>query len=1563
MKKIIIFCALVVPSLSAPSGCTESCRTYSNYNSQEHTADLENLAQQATVALDSSPLNFDSSRPGNWSEQDQYKTDGGHGQVYQEHGQYVQGPKRVRFFKKNYTSSYSTGRLGGLESMNLGIANNNGGYDASQLSQTTAERFSHLFDQSSNLEANNYGSAQPILHGHQSSRRVGSQSERLEDFGELSGSTQVSQHGISGFDSQTAQGQDIQSTYGHSQLDASLPGNWSKADSYRTDGGNGRVYEEQGQVVTGPRRIRYYRKNYTSSYTNAGMPNINLGTINLDRDIQQFGKQYDSFGREIHQVSSSNIHSDNQDLQSTGTTYGNNEYRTGSVRVANNDLINSNSQGLSQGTLDIGAPSTNYGQRTSGTRYPQVSTTRDEAATSNSDGNSYVSNQQGSRRIYWQATPRPVTTIGQSGHQQVASSESYTSGTQQSYQNSYGSEDHQISQTANRGGQVHDRVPIGSSRGQYGATSQDILQSQVDQAQQSQVSDSQQSGYAQGQVSTANHDQGGYIQNFGQSSGTRPGQIRHYQEYSSSSSHRTGGYVPDIGTGNLQVDDSQQTQQVTQQHSGRIESSNQQTSYDILHGHNTNGNEGLTQQNEDLTQQATSGIVFGQQTQQTSEPDQFQVGNQHVEDLTQQSEDFVQQISKIELGPQQSTKPGKLQVENQQVGDLIPPDEDLTQQTGGFEDFTQQTSGKIELGQQKSSIPGQLEVENQETHDLTQHADGFDDFTQQTSGKIELGQQQSSIPGQLEIENQETHDLTQQTDGFDDFTQQTSGKIEFGQQTQQSRKPGKLQVENEDVDDLTQQTAGLDDFTQQTSGKIEFGQQFELNKFQGANQETEKVHEQTDGFDDFTQQIPGKVEYGQLETQSSSWRPGPLQVGNQEVENLTQQTGDIDDFIQQTSGKVEMDQQSQSSRKPGNFNADGQSNDDLVQQTGGFGDLMQQTSGNFEFGQETQDSWNVGQPQIGNQQAEDLTQQNEDLTQTTSGFEDFIQSPSESFGNTQKTEQFGLNQQVNEQLPAPKPKLKRKHPKPSQINYVQQGELHQETTGVLQSQQKNDQLNHAQQSNVEWESSDSVQQIAKETVHGQENVNNDNVTPLEVDLEVDDNIRTGNVIRRGDQSQVYYRESAKKPSEVEKPQSNSNVPQQGTVTIQQTGHRPDFTIEHYNGYGERQSGSEWHDTHNVADLTNSEGVRSHPHQSSYVPSTASSSNGQTNYVQSSQSQQSLDNQQQFPESNIGPDFGQQQNTEDFQQQSSQLNFDQNSEDQKDFNDFQQQTSHISFDSRPQYPQYSSDLPQQSSQLNFNKNFDDHKDVDDFQQQSSQSIYESGAHQQNSKNLENQITPVSINNVSQNKLNSEQLHQQYSQNNFGQQAPEILDLTQQSNNNFQTFEKDEQKVGFQQHADNIELDHQQFQYGQEDTDNLQQQSSRFETERDIDQTSQIEQQSTMQKGEDVNIEPRLLEAYGGGSFDSVPSRDIYNNARRNPSATLTPYTSGADPWVIWEKPKVMTTVTTTTEEITTTAPETTTNVPFTTETAVTTEASIWRRFGNKLTNTYDKFRGSARVLFG
>ena len=88
-QSIVILSLLITYALSAPTGCIESCISYVK---QYQTQTSGGLSQTA-----SNLQGLDYSKPGTWSEHNDYDIDNGHGKVHEERGQYVTGPKTVRY--------------------------------------------------------------------------------------------------------------------------------------------------------------------------------------------------------------------------------------------------------------------------------------------------------------------------------------------------------------------------------------------------------------------------------------------------------------------------------------------------------------------------------------------------------------------------------------------------------------------------------------------------------------------------------------------------------------------------------------------------------------------------------------------------------------------------------------------------------------------------------------------------------------------------------------------------------------------------------------------------------------------------------------------------------------------------------------------------------------------------------------------------------------------------------------------------------------------------------------------------------------------------------------------------------------------------------------------------------------------------------------------------------------------------------------------------------------------------------------------------------------------------
>ncbi|EFN70622.1 hypothetical protein EAG_03811 [Camponotus floridanus] len=1009
---IILLSALFVQTLSAPSGCIESCNFYQTSYQNRRTSG--SYQDHAPLVQGSTNLNnYDYARPGNWTEHNQYITDSGHGKVHEERGQYVEGSKRVRYYKQNFSSSYGTGNvdgeLGGQHRYDsLHVPSQHLESQDTQLGQTVTKESGHS-----------------SLHSQQSSTRIGGKNERLEDFGEYG----HSQHGA------------------NVQTSATTPENWSRVDSYKTDGGHGRVFEEEGQYVSGPKKVRYFKKNYTSSYSTSGdaehsetLDKLHSG---LHQNVQQ---ELDKFRREFH----------HQTANIAGLT------QEAAHSFHSNDLQTAESENT-------------YGQQQiSGfRRVPSVGTVRH-----------YTDQQQTEAFADRQQSLYPsVNTYGTESQRSYQSHETHVSRAQPVLPSSHLSPSYPMQVT---GGNYQSYSHLGGH--------------QVGEIQR-EISGAHQSGVTQNRLLTEQVYNPNPTPNYNIYPGRRD-ESRHYQEehWQSSSSHNAGNLAPEHGadftlhgTGSrTHYDRDAYNEQRGRYHStahgydSRIGSS-------YGSGYGTRSGQQLIAAESSLDPgRATHGADCTEETHQqyqheTSYHRKYKRDDHHV----QQDQEFEQDSEQLDL----------TQANNQQSEDFTQHDEDFTQQTEGqleFEDsthdkhFTQQTEGQLEFGQQTvgnqhledsthhkhftQQTEGQLEfgqqtVGNQHLEDLTQQDKQFtqqtedQQFTHQTHGfgfgpqlGVELTQPESNDRtqqtdklefGQQTVGNEHLEDLTQQDK---QFTQETEGQLEFGQQTLS------------DQSHLTQHSDQLqpeyDDLTQQTSGKLEFGQQIVGNQHL-ENQKHQIEQFETPGSDDYTQQTSGKLEFGHQtadnqhledvtifdKSQSINKPPNPKNQHLEEFNNedFSQQTGEHD-FTQQTMGQLEFAQQDSNNPKISHHSGDFiQSNKNLNQQVGEFDDFTQQ--GHFEYGQQRDQSQKPSWPGYNTQHSEHLSQQNDWTTDDLS--QQSHQYP--SYGNdnnneqskwqldmSQKTQQ-DFTQQTNDDrqfvkpAPKPKPRPRQRHQKYNSI--------------------------------------------------------------------------------------------------------------------------------------------------------------------------------------------------------------------------------------------------------------------------------------------------------------------------------------------------------------------------------------------------------------------------------------------------------------------------------------------------------------------------------------------------
>ncbi|XP_046752134.1 uncharacterized protein LOC124414977 isoform X2 [Diprion similis] len=958
---VFVIC-LFVESFSAPNGCIrcvtsntrDAYQTNSGYdwvNSNklsQRSENLEDLTQtvESELAGSHNQLAFDNTRPGNWTDVNQYRTADGHGRVYEEQGQRVQGPSRVRYYKKNSTSSYSSGNLDGVEAPSLSrFESENIGYGSGSTARYSFGREQNsAYDQSA-IRENSYASQGP-LH---SANPLTSSNERLESHRRRVFSSQFGENDY-GLNSQSTQ-------QGLSEQERLRPRNWTTANTYRTDGGNGRVYEERGQIVTGPRQVRFYKKNYTSTYSSGdGFPHVipeSDGATNFEKQEQQLQREINLIGSEVYQP---------------GHRPSNSYYAQ--------------------------QPSGNYGQTShtvDGTNVRQVSRT-------GTHGSRYYNNlgldsQQTQHRAVDSESQRLLQTESSSNGQiesgnQRGQTYGYMTG---SYDNTNGYGTEGVRRT------IYPQSNIRQTQRHY------LSRSELEEYMRNYGSQ----GRNQGPLSTGDLNREQQTQHsVSHNARIRPGQLRHYDQFQTTSSQSSSQY-PNIDRRFLQADENGATQQIHGVSQDQTVSNNYNRNYriqsgtlstqgidlgqlahgpdctDTAHGHT------LYQQSQYRTQyrRNTKPEDFGQQTQQV---------NQHTEDLTQQTEDLTQQTEDLTQQTQDLTQ----QTEDltQQTEDLTQQTQDLTQQT---EDFNQQSQGVI---QQSGDLTQQTQDLTQQTEDFSQQSQGIiqqsGDLTQQTQ---DLTQQTEDLTQHTEDLTQQTQDLTQQTEDLtqqtEDLTQQTE---DFSQQSQ-----GVIQQSG----DLTQQTQ---DLTQQTEDLTQHTEDL-TQQTQDLTQQTEDLTQQTEDLtqqtEDFSQQSQGVIQQSGDLTQQTEDLTQQTEDLTQQTQDLTQQTQDLtqqtEDFNQQSQGVIQqsgdLTQQTQDLT---------QQTEDFSQQSQGviqqLGDLTQQTQG---FTQQTEDLTQKTQDLT--QQTEDLTQQTQDLTQQTEDFSQQSQSVIEQSADlTQQTED--LTQQAQD---------------------------------------------------------------------------------------------------------------------------------------------------------------------------------------------------------------------------------------------------------------------------------------------------------------------------------------------------------------------------------------------------------------------------------------------------------------------------------------------------------------------------------------------------------------------
>ncbi|XP_076658758.1 uncharacterized protein LOC143362450 isoform X2 [Halictus rubicundus] len=1660
IRGIVILSLLITQALCAPTGCIESCSSYTN---QIHSQ-LSGIPNHGDITQGVAQLQgLDYSRPGTWTEHNDYNIN--NGKVHEEKGQIVDGHKTVRYFKKNYSSSFGTRYPSGSGISEVEQLSNN--YRQGVYLPSSEDVFNsqnqRTYNQVGSLESigqqHNYNKIQSQQHTQSSIRRTNTQSERLEDFGEHSGNSEVIQQGASGLNTQVSQ----QPFYTNTR-----PGNWSTVDSYKTDGGHGRVFEEEGQYTTGPKNVRYYKRNYTSSYSSSnGHPVPDIANIRVDdihRDLENIHRE---IGLDHIHTNTENIHGE------IGNSYNQVSSVQGGVTSSNTAKTNINSYAdLNSGSLH--STNSDVYRRRPDYRNNLSSVHRNEQQHHTSIASEYVPQENPSR-----------STHGASSHRTYSRREGYVNTLPTSQYINPTSGYTNVLSTGNNG----------YNRNMY---NEETLQQQTGSSHQVEHLDEHQSTVTQNHMDIDNLRQNTYNQH----NVVKPvahGRVSHYKEQWSSSQRQEASlpvYTSDISQisgQNAQYNSHYRQNSFNSAHQsklgqlmagavdlspvghsddctqGTVEHSHVQSQYRRIYKRSTTDDklsdeqqqteqsddptqqtEDLTQQTgdfDDLTQQASGyfqfvpqfqawGSTIGSQqsddlTQQTGDFDdltqqasgysqfvpQFQAwgptsGSQHSEDFTQQTGDFgdlTQQTSgKLQLG-QQSHQPSGPTSGGQHS-------DDFTQQTGDFDDLTQQTSGKLQFGQQ-SHQPWGPTSDSKHSDDLTQQTGDFDDLTQQTSGKLQFGQQ-SHQPSGPTSGSQHSDDFTQQTGYFDDLTQQTSGKLQFGQQSHQPWGPTS---DSKHSDDLTQQTGDFDDLTQQTSGKLQFGQQ--SHKPSGptsGSQHSEDFTQQTGDFDDLTQQTSGKLQFGQQSHQP--WGPTS---DSKHSDDLTQQTGDFDDLTQQTSGKLQFGQQS---HQPSGPTSGSQHSDDFTQQTGDFDDLTQQTSGKLQFGQQSHQPWG---PTSDSKHSDDLTQQTgdfDDLTQQTSGKLQFGQQSHQPSGPTsgsqhsddftQQTGDFDdLTQQTSGKLQFGQQSHKPLGPTSGSQHsedFTQQtgdfDDLTQQTSGKLQFGQQSHQpsgpTSGSQHSDDFTQQTgdfdDLTQQTSGKLQFGQQS--HQSSRPTSGSQHSEDFTQ-----QTGDFDDLTQQTSGKLQlgQQSYEPWGPTSGSQRSEDFTQQTGDFDDLTQQtsgklqlgqqSYEPWGPTSGSQHSEDftqqTGDFDDLTQQTSGKLQLGQQSYEPW------GPTSGSQHSEdlTQQTGDSSQQ---SSGRIEFGQQ--SQHSQQPWTPGNTNQHSQDVTQQNEHVLQVSGIN-----------DNIPvDQSSHGSVAKPAGKPKPRSRYSRVGSVVGLPSGSHGvQDSNNVQpshpanegkhlieflnhssdkstdrvSELPPIVVPGAEADATRSQDIRGDQGVGSSTNNDKPLIKKTEGLQWHYTYHPSDQRplvqqadkkdKGGMQQQSTIPDFSdfqgnlNQQQEQNKYILDSYQQSSSPGKEESGLYQQSQHGQekdqlelgQQTLSETEDNtphHLEPRILEAYGGGPYDELHNEDIYAGVTVNPSATLAPIIP-SDSWYIQEKPA-----------------ETNSPVYETTLPPLPVEplspnineptpppSSFWSRLGNKFTNTFDKAKEKARNIFG
>ena len=1427
-QSIVILSLLITYALSAPTGCIESCISYVK---QYQTQTSGGLSQTA-----SNLQGLDYSKPGTWSEHNDYDIDNGHGKVHEERGQYVTGPKTVRYYRKNSSSSYSTKYPNGEILSDFEYQNNRHGI---HLPNTQEVFNSHnTYNQMGNSESvaqHKYNKIQSQQYT-QSSYTKG---ERLEDLGEYSGRSQVIPQSTSNLNTQI-----LQEPYHFN----GQHGNWSTVDSYKTDGGRGHVFEEEGQYVSGPQKVRYYKRNYTSSYSSSdGIPIPKITKIGMHDVHQKLEKIEKEMGQEFKHIStaeavgSTNIgqaHIDSSHDLSIDNMHNinNNNYR----RQHNHRNSLSTTHNGEQHSSDIRnehLPYRNPYQNTYGANSYSTYERHEEYAQKLQPTDQLINPTSGYTS---------VLNTGNSGYNRNI----YSGSTSQQHTDNYqqaemldAHQSRQIAQTQTFLDNLRNNAQSQSSRIQSGMQGVSHYKEHWNASHTKEVSIPQHItdiSHMNQHSLQYNNNQYNNRHNLHQGVQQQDSYLHQFEE---------GGFTHGkkmldkliSGVDTVDCDYNSQYTQSTSQYSRKYKRNAKYGKQDEVQ---------QTQSkyiNDDLTQQTSGNFEFGQDSQQSYQSWKRYSVNHHTEDLTQKagrSDDFTQQPSgKLKLDQEsQSHKPWNLHNTIQQLEDLI-------QKTKESDDLTHQTPGNIEFDQelQKSDKPWNIYSTIQQLEDFIQKTRESHDFTQQTFGNLKFGQESQKSDTSLNIYStiQQLEDLIQKTRESDDFTQQTSGKLEFSQESQQSQKTWNLHDTIQQLEDLIQKTRESNDPTLQSSEKVEFGQNSQQShqswKPQSTSQQLEDFTQKTGKFDDFTQQTSGKLEFGQDSQQSyQPWKP---ESASQQLGDLVQKTGESDDLTQQTSGELEFGQDSQQSFQPWKPESASQQLGDFAQKTGESDDLIHQTSGKLEFGQDSQQSFHPWKPESASQQLEDFTQkigESDDLTQQTSGKLEFHQDSQQSF---QPWKPQGADQQLGDFT----------------HKTGESDDLTQQSSGKLEFGQD------SQQSFQPWKPESASQQLGDFT---QKTGESDDFTQ-----------QTFGKLEFGQDSQQSYQPW--------KPQGTN---QQLGDFAQKTGESDDLTQQTSGnlefGQGSKQSFPIWQS--NVRNqkwghLTQETGaqpeddLQKKPAEKPKPRSRYSRRGSTVNTQVSNQDMYNINTQ-----NNLNLNTGD-TDMPNIYELPPQVNI------EGDKDNIRRQSTR---GDQGQDKDVSKKLSQQAESSGYDVeggNVDQvnwlHKSNDATvglqwhytYHPSDQRQFVQQTDQKNKEDLQQQSIQTQFSNLQQNPKQEEQIKY-------------IVDNSDQQESHWQP-----QNYATEQGIKSVRKP---FRY--------------IQHENKLMSNQQIRENENLQKhvgtaSSEPKLEPRILEVYGGGQYDPTHSGDIYSGVTINPSATLSP-TSNTDPWDIREKPEIMLTTT-------------------------------------------------------